>query len=106
MALHEAGETARSMLGAFREQPLMLALVIIILALLGFLYYDGLAHNADRRRQIELLYENRKYVGDLLARCRSWEPPHKTGGSLLPGLPPPKSSSSASLAPAQSSLNR
>lgn len=75
MALHEAGETARSFIGNFREQPFLLAMVLMNLAMLGFLYYDGIAHNADRRHQLELLYENRKYVGDLLIKCH---------------LPPPK----------------
>ena len=65
--VHEAGETARSAIAIFREQPFMLAMVLLNLALLGFLYYSGVTANNERRRELELLYENRKFVGELLA---------------------------------------
>lgn len=67
--VHEVGETARSVIDIFRAQPYMLAMTIVNLALLGFLYYDGVTNNQQRRRELELLYENRKYVGQLLAEC-------------------------------------
>jgi len=71
----EAGQTARSALDVFREQPFMLAMVLINIALLGYLYYESVQAHQDRRREIELLYDNRKFVGDLLARCNLPTPP-------------------------------
>jgi len=44
-------------------------MVLCNLGLLGFLYYGGVVAHQERQRETELLYENRKYVGDLLARC-------------------------------------
>ena len=67
--VHEAGETARSTLNVFRDQPFMLAMVLINLMLLGFLYYQGVNNNSERHRELELLYENRKLVADYLYKC-------------------------------------
>ena len=67
--VHEAGETARSIVDVFRANPLTLALILMNLALLGFLYWRETSAEHERSRSLELLYENRKYMGDLLARC-------------------------------------
>ena len=67
--VREAGETARSALSVFREQPFMLAMILLNFGLLVYLYYTGVVANAERRRELELLYENRKFVGQLLAQC-------------------------------------
>ena len=67
--VHETGETARSIVDVFRSQPLSLALVLMNIGLLGFLYYGGVVAHNERQRETELLYENRKFVGTLLARC-------------------------------------
>ena len=67
--IHEAGETARTTLDIFRREPIVLALILMNMALLGLLYWNGVAQERERTRSLELLYENRKYVGDILARC-------------------------------------
>lgn len=69
MPFEEGARAARTFMDAMREQPLSLALVVMNLGLLGFLYYTNLTATAERHKELELLYENRKYVGDLLARC-------------------------------------
>jgi hypothetical protein len=51
------------------ERPLVLASVVTNLLLLGFLYYSAIEANAERKHDTELLYDNRKFVGDLLSRC-------------------------------------
>lgn len=63
------GEGTRTFMEVMRGQPLSLALVVMNLGLLGFLYYTNLTATRERHRELELLYENRKFVGDLLARC-------------------------------------
>ena len=47
----------------------MLAMILLNFGLLVYLYYTGVVANAERRRELELLYENRKFVGQLLAQC-------------------------------------
>jgi hypothetical protein len=54
---------------ALKDQPLSLALVVMNITLLGFLYYVQAAATAERHHETELLYQNRKEVADLLARC-------------------------------------
>lgn len=67
--LHEAGETARSIVDIFRSQPLILALILMNLALMGLLYWNSVAAERERTRGLELLYDNRKTVGELLHNC-------------------------------------
>ena len=69
MALEEGAKTARTFIESMREQPLALALALMNFLLLGFLYYGGVAANQERHRELELLYDNRKYVTDVLASC-------------------------------------
>ena len=49
--------------------PLALALVVMNLGLLGFVYYAEVQHSNQRQRELELLYTNRREVGELLAHC-------------------------------------
>lgn len=92
MTIKEAGATARSALNIFAKQPLVLALILMNLALLGLLYWErtGAAHERqreldlifqNRKYEADLLYENRKYVTDALANC--------VPAALMP-TPPPK----------------
>lgn len=74
-----SGSTTRSVIEVFRGNPLVLALVLMNIGLLGFLYYGGIQAHNERVREMELLYENRKYVGDLLARC-TFTPPVRPDG--------------------------
>ncbi|PWT91748.1 MAG: hypothetical protein C5B54_04725 [Acidobacteria bacterium] len=65
----EAGQTAREAISVFRSQPLVLALVLMNIGLLGLMYWDHASAERERVKGLELLYENRKYVGELLAHC-------------------------------------
>jgi hypothetical protein len=73
---HEAGEAAKGFIDALKDQPLSLALVVMNLLLLGFLYYTGVAAHDERKQEMSLLYENRKFVGEILAKCYP-APPEK-----------------------------
>ena len=77
MSLEHGAKAASSFMEAMKSQPLVLALCVMNFMLLGFLYYGGVAAHREREREMELLYENRKYVGDLLARCTFSPPPEK-----------------------------
>lgn len=67
--VEEAGRAANTFMEVMKSQPLSLALVVMNLCLLGFLYYQGAIAASERHHELELLYENRKYVGDLLHNC-------------------------------------
>lgn len=69
MALEEGARTARTFMEVMKEQPLSLALVIMNLALIGFLYYEHANLNSERKGELDLLYQNRQEVAILLAQC-------------------------------------
>ena len=75
--IKEAGETARSAIDVFRSQPFMLASVLLNLALIGFVYIYSVHSEEERKESLRLLYDNRKFVGDLLVRCNLPAPPAK-----------------------------
>jgi hypothetical protein len=52
-----------------KGQPLVLALVVMNLGLLGFLYYSGVIAHDERNSQMQLMYENRSEMAKLLAQC-------------------------------------
>ena len=63
-----------STVNVFKQQPLILALVIMNLALLGFLYYLGVAAHNERSEQAKLLYQNNADMAELLTKCRVERP--------------------------------
>jgi cytochrome c oxidase assembly factor CtaG len=63
-------EATRGLFQTFKDQPVILALVIIILLLLGYLYYQGTVAADERKEEMRLLYANREFVGKLLAECQ------------------------------------
>jgi hypothetical protein len=66
---HEAGETARSLINIFGAQPLVLALVVMNFALLGFLYWASISFANERQKSLEMLYADRQNESKLLAGC-------------------------------------
>jgi hypothetical protein len=65
----EVTRAASSFIDALKGQPLSLALVVMNLLLLGYLYYEGVNAHDERKAEMSMLYENRKFVGELLANC-------------------------------------
>ena len=63
------GRAAAGFVEALKGQPLSLALVVMNLGLLGYLYYDGLQAHNERRTEMQLLYENRSETAKLLSQC-------------------------------------
>ena len=54
---------------SLKGQPLSLALVVMNIGLLGFLYYSGVVAHDERKEEMKLMYENRATVAKLLAEC-------------------------------------
>lgn len=67
--IEEGAKAANTFFRIMQEQPLSLALVVMNLGLLGFLYYTHITSTNERHIELGLLYENRKYVTDVLASC-------------------------------------
>lgn len=67
--IEEGAKAANTFFRIMQEQPLSLALVVMNLGLLGFLYYTHITSTNERHQELELLYENRKYVTDVLSSC-------------------------------------
>jgi hypothetical protein len=63
-------EATKGFFEAFKSSPLLLASVLTNLALLGFLYYQGVVAAHERGEEMKLLYANREFVGRLLAECQ------------------------------------
>ena len=64
--IHEAGETARSAIGVFREAPFTFGLMLICFALVGYLYFQDEKFAIERADSAK----NRAAVFALLAACR------------------------------------
>jgi len=54
---------------SLKSQPLALAMVLMNLGLLGFLYYSGVVAHSERQEETKLMYEQRANVAKLLAEC-------------------------------------
>ena len=65
----EAAKAAGSFIDAMKGQPLSLALVLMNLCLLGFLYYTGIVAHSERATEMKLLYQNRSEMAQLLLNC-------------------------------------
>jgi len=62
-------EGVRGFFDSLKGQPLSLALVVMNLGLLGFLYYTAVQASKERSVEMQLMYQNRLDVAKLLASC-------------------------------------
>lgn len=62
-------QTARTFIDALKDQPLSLALVVMNLVLLAYLYYAGIIAHNERALETKLMYENRTAVAKMLSEC-------------------------------------
>jgi hypothetical protein len=60
---------ASSFMDSLKREPLSLALVVMNLCLLAFFYVLLTTVAAQRQREIDLLYADKKEVRELLAKC-------------------------------------
>lgn len=68
-AVEESAKLAGGFMEALKREPLSLALVVMNLSLLGFFWLILNAVAAQREREINLLYEDKKEVRELIAKC-------------------------------------
>lgn len=69
----EVGKQVGSIVSVIGQQPLSLALVIMNLVLLGYLFYMGTSTTAQRKETTQLVIDWQKENGKILANCVSAE---------------------------------
>lgn len=67
--VEETSKQVGTFIDALKREPLSLALVLMNLALLGFFWLILNAVAAQREREVNLLYEDKKEVRELISRC-------------------------------------
>jgi hypothetical protein len=75
-------------LSAMRDHPMELALVVMNFALIGFVYFQSLQFNTQRKDNVALFIQVQSEVQKLLSQCIV-PPPMQRGEMIIP-LPPPR----------------
>jgi hypothetical protein len=68
-AIEEGAKVATGLVDSLKTQPLSLALVLMNICLLGFFWLILTKVAEQRQREVQLLYEDKKEVRELIARC-------------------------------------
>ena len=74
MTLEDGGKAARTFVEALKDEPLALALCVMNVLLIGFLYYTGVVAHDERKTEMQMLYENRSEMAKLLFQCQPAPP--------------------------------
>lgn len=67
--VEEAGKVAGGFMKAMTSQPVMLGLVVVVLTLIGMLFFTLRMVNEARRNEIQMIFAQQKEVQELLSRC-------------------------------------
>ena len=68
-AIESSEKVVTGFMAALQKEPLSLALVFMNLALLAFCYVILTTVAAQRKEEVALLYQDKKEVRELLAKC-------------------------------------
>ena len=74
----EAGKAVGSVLDIMKAQPLVLGLLLVIFALIGFVYVQESQFNSMRAENVKLFVDVQKETQKILSQCIV--PPPPTGG--------------------------
>lgn len=64
--VEEAGKTARGLIDAMRDQPYLLASMVLNFTIIGLLFYVAHATHETRSREVDLVYENAKQLQQII----------------------------------------
>lgn len=73
----EAGKAVGGVLDVMKAQPLVLGLLLVVFALIGFVYLQSSQYNTQRAENVKLFVDVQKEVQKLLSQCIV--PPPKGG---------------------------
>ena len=65
----ERGGNIANLLDVLKAQPLMLGLLLVIFALIGFVYLQSSQFNTQRAENVKLFIDVQKEVQKLLSQC-------------------------------------
>ena len=65
----EAGKVAGSVLDVMKTQPLVLGLLLVVFALIGFVYLQSSQFNTARAENVKLVIQIQGEVQKLLSQC-------------------------------------
>ena len=68
-AIEEAGKVASNVLDVMRAQPLVLGLLLVVFALIGFLYMQEAQFNSQRSENVRLFLDVQKETQKILSQC-------------------------------------
>jgi predicted negative regulator of RcsB-dependent stress response len=74
-AVEEAGKAVGGIIDAVKTEPLVLALCVMMLALIGFMYYQSHSFNSQREDNVKLFVQMQGEVQKLLSQCIVPAPP-------------------------------
>lgn len=77
MVVDATGKVAISFMDTMKGQPIVLALIVMNFALLGFIYMQSTQFNTSRRENVHLTVEMQREVQKLLAQCVVPPPPRR-----------------------------
>jgi len=81
--VEETAKLAGGFVDALKREPLSLALVLMNICLLAFFYVILIRVADQRKEEIGLLYEDKRQVRELLAKCVVPAAPQRNGGLTL-----------------------
>lgn len=67
--MSERGENIKNVLDVMKAQPLVLGLLLVIFALIGFVYLQSSQFNTARAENVKLFIDVQKEVQKLLSQC-------------------------------------
>jgi hypothetical protein len=82
--IQATGQAARGFMDALKGEPLVLALVVMNFALIGFTYYQSSIFNSQRADNVKLFVQMQGEVQKLLSQCIVPAPPDRRSGSEAP----------------------
>jgi membrane-anchored glycerophosphoryl diester phosphodiesterase (GDPDase) len=65
----ERGENIKNVLDVMKSQPLVLGLLLVIFALIGFVYLQSAQFNTQRAENVKMFLDVQKEVQKLLSQC-------------------------------------
>ena len=67
--MERTGKLAENFLDIMKAQPTILGLLVVIGALIGFIYYQGVSFNTQRKDNVALFVDVQREVQKLLSQC-------------------------------------
>lgn len=67
--MEEAGKAASGVIDALKVQPTLLVMAIVNVLLVVLVFYVAQGAGKTREREVAAVYEQSRYVAELLSRC-------------------------------------